>query len=112
MAREQHASRPETGERNRNFKGWASLNKSAYVERFKARYPEKAEAHRLMHAAIARGDLVRPEVCQRCAKPSPETLHGHHEDYSRPLDVMFVCRPCHRILDRERAERLQLRRTA
>lgn len=30
--------------------------------------------------------------CEACGKPNAE---AHHEDYSRPLDVRWLCRWCH-----------------
>lgn len=81
------------GSKNPNFKNWSSKNKIAYKNRFRAKYPEKARAHDITKNAIARGDLQRPDACQHCR----EKVHvdAHHEDYSRPLDVMWFCRPCH-----------------
>lgn len=43
--------------------------------------------------AILTGRLTRPEICEQCGcvcKP-----HGHHEDYSQPLTVKWLCRACH-----------------
>lgn len=43
--------------------------------------------------AIKRGDLVRPEACDKCSKIcKPE---GHHFDYTKRLDVMWLCKSCH-----------------
>lgn len=97
-----HVLHPQSGEANHNFKGWCSRNKRAYVDRFRAKYPEKARAHDVVKNALEKGILVRPESCQRCGVPCHP--HGHHFDYSKPLDVLFVCRPCHRIVDRERQQ--------
>lgn len=94
----------QRGEANGNFKNWATRNKRAYVNRFRSRYPEKAKAHDAVKNALARGVLVRPVACQRC--DAIGNTAAHHEDYSRPLDVVFVCRSCHRKLDKARRERL------
>lgn len=37
-----------------------------------------------------------------CAKCGSDKAEMHHEDYSRPLDVIFLCRECHL---KEHAER-------
>lgn len=47
--------------------------------------------------ARARGDLVR-QPCEVCGDIS---THAHHEDYQRPLDVRWLCRPHH--ADRHKA---------
>ncbi len=54
------------GEENPAFKNWATRNKRAYVNRFRAKYPEKAAAHDAVKNALARGVLVRPAACERC----------------------------------------------
>lgn len=67
------------------FKGsWAQRNR------------EKVSAQRKVHAAVKRGDLVRPSVCERCGTDKGQGLHGHHDDYSKPLEVMWLCPLCHR----------------
>lgn len=42
---------------------------------------------------MAKGDLVKPELCACGGSP----VKGHHADYSRPLDVEWVCEMCHRL---------------
>lgn len=93
------ARHPQSGAGNFNFKDWASTRPSVYVNRYRAKNPEKVAAQKLMTAAIARGELVRPTACQCCGGPSKRRLDGHHPDYDKPLDVVFVCRRCHAMLD-------------
>lgn len=51
-------------------------------------------AHELVTKAIIRGDLIRPVVCEECEGISP-SLHAHHEDYYKPLEVEWLCNSCH-----------------
>lgn len=54
-----------------------------------------ARAHRAVADAIEMGTLVRPTECSRCHETPPHKLHGHHEDYDKPLDVIWLCGECH-----------------
>jgi hypothetical protein len=42
--------------------------------------------------AIRRGKMSR----QHCEKCGSEKSEAHHEDYSKRLDVKWLCRPCHK----------------
>ena len=50
-----------------------------------------------VRAAIKRGELVRPTSCEECGRES--FIEAAHGDYSRPLDVRWLCRTCHRRWD-------------
>lgn len=61
------------------------------------RNPEKVRAHWSVNTALRSGRLVRPATCQRCAtqcKPQ-----ASHDDYSKPLEVEWLCQPCHKRKD-------------
>ena len=60
-------------------------------------YPVQAHAHKLVAAAIRRGDLTRM-ACEVCGNPLTD---AHHEDYDRPLDVRWLCRKHHRDAHRD-----------
>ncbi len=38
-----------------------------------------------------RGKLIQ-QACEKCEDPDSEM---HHEDYDKPLEVIWLCRPCH-----------------
>lgn len=40
---------------------------------------------------------TQPEACELCAIVM-EVLEGHHEDYSKPLDVVYLCNACHNLV--------------
>lgn len=52
--------------------------------------PEKGKAHKL---ARANKDKIKKDLCENCNSSS--NLHMHHPDYSKPLDVVTLCVPCH-----------------
>jgi hypothetical protein len=56
--------------------------------------------HNAVQAAIRRGDLVRPGQCDDCGAGGP--VEGHHDDYSKPLAVRWLCTSCHRRADTAR----------
>jgi DNA-binding transcriptional regulator YiaG len=51
-------------------------------------------AREALNAAIASGKVVKPASCEKCGK-TPKRLHGHHEDYNKPLKVIWLCPLCH-----------------
>ena len=63
------------------------------------RYPERIKARAIFAAARKRGEIVKPKRCERCGKPERRGvryLEGHHEDYSKPLEVVWLCGTCHK----------------
>lgn len=56
------------------------------------RNPEARFAHSEVRKALARGDLVK-EPCRVCGKTR---VHAHHDDYSKPLKVEWLCAFHHR----------------
>ena len=98
----QHRRHSMAGANNPNFKGWASRRCSVYVRRFRLSNPEKLAAQLAIRKAVQKGVLVRPSACGDCGlacKPD-----AHHDDYSHPLNVIWVCRRCH--VQRDRARQL------
>jgi len=55
--------------------------------------PQKVAARNALNNAVKRGDVAKPLVCELCSKKL--RLSGHHDDYSRPLDVVWLCHSCH-----------------
>jgi hypothetical protein len=54
---------------------------------------EKQRAQKLVRKAVLGGELEQPERCERCKAAVP--LQAHHEDYDKPLDVVWLCTACH-----------------
>ena len=67
---------------------------------------ERAEYDRIINVvthAIRDGIINRPDTCSICGEVGA-LLHGHHDDYSKPLDVRWVCVQCHKDIHREVAD--------
>lgn len=56
-------------------------------------------AHKLVMYAIRLGLLKRPLECEVCK--SNIKIEGHHDDYSKPLEVRWICKSCHWKADRK-----------
>lgn len=78
-----------------SLKGKATHIRAAKIDR--ARYPTKHRARMAVSAAVRRGKLIRPTECSNCPA-SGVPIEGHHADYSKPLDVDWLCRKCHRAI--------------
>jgi len=61
---------------------------------YKSKNVTKVAASAKLNGAIRAGDILRPEICGECGKPS-KVIHGHHDDYLLPLEVRWMCPMCH-----------------
>jgi hypothetical protein len=88
------ANREKTYE---SVKAWAerNLERVAIVNRASAR----------VHHALRTGRMIRPDACSACGKRcKPDGAHG---DYSKPLEVRWLCRSCHQKWDRAEPKTLR-----
>ena len=60
----------------------------------------RMQAHNAVLRAIRSGTLLR-QPCVRCG--AIKSL-AHHEDYDKPLDVVWLCQPCHKQRHKELAK--------
>lgn len=71
---------------------------------WRGNFPERYKAQTAVGNALRDGKLKRGP-CEKCG--ATENIHGHHHDYSKPLDVTWLCALCHHRLhadqNRERA---------
>lgn len=76
----------------------ASARANAYYHRTKVVRQIQTRARRKVASAIRSGLLVRPSVCSRCGI-SETKINGHHHDYSKPLEVEWLCYRCHAAVE-------------
>lgn len=62
---------------------------------WRERNPDGYRAQTAVGNALRDGKIVR-EPCGVCA--STENVHAHHKDYSKPLEVVWLCARCHHRL--------------
>ena len=63
-----------------------------YCGNYRAKNPNKYKAHSMVNNAI-RGKRLFKEPCEVCNK---QETHAHHDDYAKPLNVRWLCPPCHK----------------
>ncbi len=63
-------------------------NRTMYIK-----HPEKWLVWTKVKRALGKGILIK-EPCIECGD---ENTNGHHNDYSEPLKVIWLCRSCHQI---------------
>lgn len=54
---------------------------------------EQSRAHYAVSRALRTGRLQRSAMCEKCGTAG--RTDAHHEDYSQPLVVIWLCRSCH-----------------
>ena len=81
------------------LKGYIMAMLEEYRKESWQRLAKKVLAYRLVEEALRNRELVRPDICEDC-KTSGVKIQGHHEDYSKPLDINWVCVKCHRKRDK------------
>lgn len=64
------------------------------AERRRKANPGKVNAQQRVRRAVKSGKLERPSTCSRCGEGG--RIEGHHHDYSKPLEVEWLCARCHR----------------
>ena len=66
----------------------------ANLDAYRQQRPDAYRAHNAVSNALRDGKLTR-EPCLFCGEVR---VHGHHRDYSQPLDVIWLCARCHHRL--------------
>ena len=70
--------------------------KKAANRRYRDKNEYKHLAHQYLYIAIKSG-LITRKPCLFCGSSETE---GHHEDYSKPLEVIWLCPKCHAKIHR------------
>lgn len=85
----------ETIKRN-NKKNYKKYKFAKYVKKYKNSNLEKVKAK----DKAVKIKIPENKLCENCQEKF--ATQKHHENYFKPLEVMFVCRNCHGELDRLR----------
>jgi len=68
------------------------------LKKYRRDNPEKTAANGMVARAIKSG-RIKKQPCERCGVTEP--VHAHHEDYKKPLQVVWLCAKHHRTRHRE-----------
>jgi aspartyl/asparaginyl beta-hydroxylase (cupin superfamily) len=74
-----------------------SEKRREYRKRYEEKYPEKYAAHIAVTRALRQGKLTKPDCCDECSQEG--YVESHHDDYSKPLEVRWLCKKCHAVLN-------------
>ena len=88
-------------DRERSSEDHRVVARREYQPRYRSENPEKYKAHTILNNAVRDGKVVKT-ACEVCG--ATKRVHGHHDDYSKPLDVKWLCTKHHQ----ERHRRLNL----
>ena len=77
---------------------WKRKNRIAQIC-YRQKYPDRYETSKIVASARRLGKMI-PQPCAKCN--STKNIDGHHLDYSKPLEVIWLCRQCHKDLHAHR----------
>jgi len=83
--------RPLNGPFNPNWKGGVSKDNMRYRSRYVVKNPKKIRVQGRARSLIRRGKIKRGP----CVVCGAKNAHGHHMDYSKPLELTWLCQKHH-----------------
>lgn len=85
--------------RNKNIDYYRSYDRERgsrqdkeYLKIYRKGNPIKNRCRMLVNYALKVGQLIK-QPCEVCRSKS--SVHAHHDDYSKPLDIRWMCCICH-----------------
>ncbi|WP_146129287.1 hypothetical protein [Burkholderia gladioli] len=77
---------------NNAYSARNSAKRADRTAAWRANHPQKRLAHQAVQSAVRNGSLIKLP-CAVCGQI--EKVHAHHDDYSKPLDVIWLCHKHH-----------------
>lgn len=77
--------------------------KKWYKENGRKRNPKTQKAGLLLRKAIEENKIQKPDKCEIC--DIDDDIRGHHYNYNKPYDVIWICRKCHKQIHSEGLEK-------
>lgn len=79
---------------NRDYYNKYDTKRYKELQRWPERDAQKRRATAMVNIRVRRGTMIRPAQCVECQR-SDLPIEAHHDDYSRPLVVRWLCTSCH-----------------
>lgn len=96
---------PKVRERHKRYQKTSAGKES--LKRTRKKWLEnnavKRTAHILVNNKLRDGTLKKPQHCECCGE-SKKRINGHHDDYTKPLEVRWLCCLCHAKWHKENGE--------
>lgn len=67
------------------------INHRNSVTKYISKYPYRQKARMIVRQALLSGK-IKKKICDVCGK---NKVHAHHPDYSKPLEVIWLCTEHH-----------------
>lgn len=80
----------------------ASPKGTEYRKNWNIKNPHKKKAQGILNRELRSGKITKPESCSICGITGK--IHAHHDDYTKALDVMWLCPACHSRVHREKRD--------
>ena len=68
--------------------------------KYRDKNPLKIWARQQVYNALRRGE-IKKEPCSKCGA---DKAHAHHGDYTKPLDIEWLCAKCHTVHHEEQGK--------
>lgn len=89
-----HKNWYENGGREKLAKYRRRCSVKKYLKEYYNRNKKRMNVYWNIYYLIKKGKIIKPTKCEVCGNST--YLHGHHEDYSKKFELLWVCVPCHK----------------
>ena len=80
---------------------WAKYKSTPQIVSYRKKYnlenAHKKKAHGILWRAVSSGLIKKPSCCSNCSATG--RIEASHDDYTKPLQVEWLCVKCHRRKD-------------
>ena len=97
LNRQKNLERLREYDRNRAHDPVRKKRQARISREWRAADPRRMRCHNAVRRAIIAGKLTKLG-CERCDN---KKAYAHHDSYDEPLNVMWLCQPCHKQRHKE-----------